>query len=123
MRILLSIRPAYAQKIFDGEKKYEFRRTIFKREGIQTVIVYVSQPIRKVVGEFYIEGIISDRLDRLWESTKDHAGISEKDYLRYFNGKSIGYAIKIEGVRKYTKPYCIKEHWGIHPPQSFLYLE
>ena len=123
MKILLSVKPEYAQKIFNGEKRYEFRRTIFKRGGIQTVIVYVSHPIRKIVGEFYIEEVISDKLDILWNNTKEHAGISERAYLQYFNGKNIGHAMKIKSVKKYNKPFCIKEHWGLLPPQSFIYIE
>lgn len=123
MRVLLSIRPDYAQKIFDGEKRYEFRRTIFKQKGIRTAVVYVSHPISKIVGEFYIEEVISDSLVKLWNHTKEAAGISEEVYFHYFNGKNIGYAMKISKAIKYKKPLCIKEHWGISPPQSFMYLD
>ena len=123
MRILLSIKPEYAQKIFNGRKRYEFRRTIFKQEGVQTAVVYVTHPISKVVGEFCIEKVISDRLDRLWNDTKENAGISEEVYLEYFHGKNIGYALKIRKAIKYKKALCIKKHWGISPPQSFMYLD
>jgi predicted transcriptional regulator len=123
MRILLSIKPEYAQKIFNGEKRYEFRRTIYKRKGIQTVVVYVSHPIKKIVGEFYVEEVISDTLNKLWDGTKEHAGISEEVYLQYFAGRNIGFALKIRKAIKYKKAFCIKEHWGIMPPQSFIYLD
>jgi hypothetical protein len=31
--------------IFSGEKKFEFRRTIFKKEAVKTVLVYASSPV------------------------------------------------------------------------------
>jgi predicted transcriptional regulator len=123
MRILLSIKPVYAIKIFNGEKKYEFRRKIFKREGIHTVLVYVSQPVGKVIGEFYIEDIVSDTVDQLWNSTREYAGISECAFYQYFKGISVGYAMKIGGSKKYSAPFNIQDRWNISPPQSFLYLE
>lgn len=31
MKVLLSIKPEFVEKIFAGEKKFEYRRTIFKK--------------------------------------------------------------------------------------------
>ena len=31
MKILLSIKPEFAERIFDGSKKYEFRKVIFRK--------------------------------------------------------------------------------------------
>jgi len=77
MRVLLSIKPEFAEKIFNGTKKYEFRRTVFKNQDIKTVVVYASSPVQKVIGEFEIEEIISDQLQALWKQTKKYAGINE----------------------------------------------
>lgn len=30
MKVLLSIKPEFAERIFNGSKKYEFRKVIFK---------------------------------------------------------------------------------------------
>lgn len=48
--VLLSIKPTYVQRIFEGSKKYEFRRVIFKENNIDKIIVYASAPISKIVG-------------------------------------------------------------------------
>ena len=37
MNVLLSVKPKYAEKIVEGEKKYEFRRAIFKKQDIEKV--------------------------------------------------------------------------------------
>ena len=103
MRILLSIKPEFAEKIFNGTKKYEFRRSIFKDKKVNKVVVYASSPIQSVIGEFDIESILNDDLDKIWERTRDSSGISEDFYRKYFANRSVAYAIKIGRVKKYRK--------------------
>ena len=122
MKVLLSIKPEFAAKVFDGTKKYEFRRTIFKNKAVTTVIVYASSPIQKVIGEFSIDEIISADVEKLWKKTKRHAGISKEYFLKYFFDKAQGHAIKIKDTILYKKPKCIKQDYDLHPPQSFIYL-
>lgn len=122
MKVLLSIKPKYADLIFDGTKKFEFRRTIFKNENIKTIVVYASSPVQKVIGEFEIEAILNTNLSLLWKQTKEHAGIDKQYFLEYFINKEKGYAIKIKKTRKYRKPLCLREDFNLMPPQSFLYL-
>ncbi len=121
MKALLSIKPEFASKIFEGEKKFEFRRSIFKRP-VERVIVYASSPVCKVIGEFEIEELVSDDLEKLWKKTKKHAGITEDYFYAYFSEKEMGHAIKIGNTKKYRKPLLLKEAFGVIPPQSFLYL-
>ena len=123
MRVLLSIKPEYAEKIFDGSKKYEFRRTVFKDPSVKTIVVYASWPVQKVIGEFEIELILNCDLKTLWEKTKDFAGITEKFFFDYFDNKEKGYAIKVMKTKRYKTALCIKEDFHANPPQSFVYLE
>ena len=122
MKVLLSIKPEYANKIFDGTKKFEFRRTIFKNENVKTIVVYASSPLKKVIGEFEIDYILNDELEHLWANTKDYSGISKSYFDEYFFKKEKGFAIKIKNVKKYNNPLCIKEDFNANPPQSFLYI-
>jgi predicted transcriptional regulator len=122
MKVLLSIKPEFAELIFDGTKKFEFRKAIFKNENIKTVIVYASSPMQKVIGEFEIETIISDNLKSLWEKTKQFAGIDEKYFYEYFAERENGFAIKIKKAYKYKEPLSLKDDFKVTPPQSFLYL-
>ena len=122
MKVLLSIKPEYTDRIFSGEKKYEFRRTIFKNQEVTHVIVYASSPVRKVIGEFEILDIIHDDVRALWEKTRSHAGISEKKFFDYFSDKSKGYAIQIGKTEKYQHSISLEEEYGMIPPQSFAYF-
>lgn len=54
MKILISIKPQFVDKIRRGEKKFEFRRVLPKHQEVDTIIVYASKPVGKVVGEMII---------------------------------------------------------------------
>jgi len=122
MKVLLSIKPQFAEMIFSGTKKYEFRRSLFKNPDVKTIVVYASSPVQKVIGEFAIEAIINDELVALWELTKKYAGINEEYFFKYFSNKEYGYAIQIKNVKKYRKALCLREDLNVTPPQSFMYL-
>ncbi len=122
MRVLLSIKPEYAFKIFDGTKKFEFRKVIFKKPDIKTVVVYASSPVQQVIGEFEIEDILSCNPDSIWELTKNFSGISEDFFFEYFADRDIAYAIKIKETTRYSKPLSIKDAFNVVPPQSYTYL-
>ena len=122
MRVLLSIKPEFANKIFDGTKKFEFRKSIFKNKDINTVVVYASSPVQRVIGEFEIERILNFDLDTLWSLTQDFSGISEDFFYEYFADKEVGYAIKIKKTKKYRNPKNLREEFNLFPPQSFAYL-
>nr|WP_299385048.1 hypothetical protein [Allomuricauda sp.] len=122
MKVILSIKPEFANKIFNGTKKFEFRRTLFKKKEVSKIVVYASAPISKVIGEFEIENIVHENLTALWDKTSKYSGISLKYYSDYFQGKEAGYAIEVKNPKKYEEELCIKENYGIRPPQSFAYL-
>jgi len=121
MKVVLSIKPEFAFKIFDGTKKFEFRKSIFKNEKIKTIIVYASSPVQQVIGEFDIEEVLNHDLSTLWGLTQEFSGISEKFYYEYFTNKEQGFAIKIKKTRKYRTPKCLRADFNLSPPQSFAY--
>ena len=122
MNVVLSIKPQFAEKIFQGTKRYEFRRVIFKNSQVQKVIVYASSPVQKVIGEFEIDQIISLDLITLWDTTKEHSGITKEYFFDYFGNKEYGFAIKIKNTKRYRSPKCLREDFNLIPPQSFLYF-
>ncbi len=119
MKVVLSIKPEFADKIFLGTKKYEFRRAIFKNPDIKMIIVYASSPVQKVIGEFEIDKIISHDLNTLWDKTKECSGITKEYFFQYFGDKENGFAIKIKKPKLYDTPKCLKEDYNLVPPQSF----
>lgn len=121
MKVVLSIKPEFANKIFDGTKRFEFRKAIFKNENIKSVLVYSSSPVQKVIGEFQIEQIIKHDLETLWDLTKEFSGITEKYFYDYFADREHGFAIQIKKKTRFKKPKCLREDYNLTPPQSFTY--
>lgn len=118
----MSIKPEYATAILKGQKRYEFRRSIFKKD-VGVIVIYATSPVQRVVGEFDVCGIMRDAVSDLWARTKSAAGIEHAQFFRYFEGKDAGYAIKVGDVRLFEEPLDLERHFGIRPPQSFRYLD
>lgn len=123
MKILLSIKPEFAEKILQGKKHYEFRKVLPKAQGIKTIIIYATMPLGKIVGEFDIEKILSDTPRNIWSETADFSGISKRFFNDYFQGKDVAHAIKVKKVRRYSSPRELSSilESGI-APQSFCYV-
>jgi type I restriction enzyme S subunit len=124
MNVLLSVKPKYAEKILDGEKKYEFRRAIFKKQDIEKVYIYSSSPVSKIVAAFEIEKILKDTPEKLWTLCQKYAGISKRDFFDYFKNSNAAYAIEMENVEVFKKPIDpFNEFTNFKPPQSFYYFD
>ena len=65
MKALLSIKPEFVEEIIEGRKKFEYRKKLFKRSDISSIVVYATKPYGKVVGEFEIETILEENIDKL----------------------------------------------------------
>jgi len=123
MKVVLSIKPEFAYKIFDGTKKFEFRKAIFKNTNVKTIIVYASSPVQKVIGEFEIAKVLNDDIETLWDLTKEFSGISEDFFYKYFSERKRGFAIQVKNKKKYKEPKCLRIDFNLHPPQSFAYVK
>ena len=66
--IILSIHPNHIEKIFSGEKMYEYRK--YLPEGIKYIIVYATAPIKLVVAIIEIEKIIKGNIEDILISIK-----------------------------------------------------
>ncbi len=121
--VLLSIKPEFAHKIFEGSKKFEFRKQVFKDASVKKVIVYSSSPEQKVIGEFEIETILSDTPNNIWIQTKLYSGISQEFYDEYFKGRDNAYAIKVASTKRYRKEKSLADYNVQSAPQSFAYVE
>lgn len=123
MRVLLSIKPVHVQNILSGIKIFEFRRRIFARRDISTVLIYSTKPVGRFIGEFDIAEIIEDDPERLWTSTEYGSGITKGYFDSYFAGRKKAYALKIGELRIFNEPIVpadvIEE---FTPPQSYMYV-
>jgi len=122
MKALLSIKPEFVEKIISGEKKYEYRKRIFKQQ-IESVIIYSTMPVGEIIGEFTIDKIINDTPLNIWSETKDESGIGFDYFIEYFKDKDQGYAVKIDKLNLYNKAISKDSINNFTAPQSFKYID
>ncbi len=121
--VLLSIKPEFAHKIFDGSKKYEFRKAVFKDDSVKRVIVYSSSPEQKVIGEFDIDCILNGTPSEIWSQTRQFSGISQEFYEDYFHDRTSAYAIKVASTKLYEQKKKLSDFGIMYAPQAFAYVE
>ena len=123
MKVLLSIKPEYAEKILSGEKRFEFRKALFKNKNVKTVVIYATMPVGKVVGEFEFDGVVTGTPKAVWSQTESHSGISQDFFEEYFEGRAMAHAIRVGSVKRYNEPLNLT---AILPngfaPQSYRYI-
>ena len=119
---LLSIKPEYAEAIFAGRKRVEFRRSRLAPD-VDLAIVYATQPVGAIIGWFRIRGIAESTPDGLWRRFRKVGGIERYDYFAYFEGAERAYAIEIGDPTAAAEPVLLNSlSVGLRAPQSFQYL-
>ena len=120
-KMLLSIKPQYVEKIFSGEKRFEFRKFHCKN-NIDTIVIYATSPVKAVIGEVELIDVIEGNIEQVWQETNEFAGISRSAYDEYYNKRQIAVAYKLGNICKYKEPKKLID-FGLHyVPQSFAYL-
>lgn len=124
MKVLLSIKPEFVKEIVEGRKKFEYRKNIFKRDDVSSVVVYATKPYGKVVGEFEIDSIKQNKPSELWKETKAYSGITRTFFNEYFKGRDTAFAIQIKEFVAYDEPLELQEFDEKIKvaPQSFCYV-
>jgi len=124
--LLLSIRPKYADLIFNGYKKTELRRVRprIKKGGI--VLIYVSSPVKALMGAFQVQRVIEGTPNYIWKVVGHETGITKKEFDSYYSGLSLGFAISASKIWQLKNPIILanlKRRW-IHfsPPQGYRYI-
>ena len=118
---LFSIRPEYVEQIFNGTKKFEYRKQP-NRFPISKILIYETAPIMKIVGEAEVEEVLVDTPEVIWKRTKECAGVSQNFYNQYFRGRHTAVAYQLKNVIKYDIPKELSDFGIKRAPQSFCYL-
>lgn len=120
---LMSIHPRFVERILDGEKRVEFRKTAF-RHAVTHVLIYSTEPVSKIVGIFEVSGVECDSPDDLWARFELVAGLPSEEFHAYYSGCEVGVAIQIGRVFRLDAPRTLEAVLpGAQAPQSFRYCE
>lgn len=119
--ILLSIHPCFVEKIFSGEKMFEYRKNI--PTDISHIIIYATVPVKNIVALVEVDSVLKGSPQEIWEKTKRNSGITEDYFMSYFNRKRDAYAIRIKDVHRLQEPKSINILNDIEvAPQSYRYV-
>lgn len=120
-KILISIKPEYVKLILSGKKLYEYRKRV--PSEVQIAVIYATSPIKKIVGEFYVNEILSMPPKDLWNKTHKYSGLSRDKFFQYFDGVCFAYALSIKKVMKYESPMDLSTINLKVAPQSWQYID
>lgn len=124
--LLLSIHPQHAARIFNGTKKVELRRVRPRIARGDWVLIYVTSPLKVLVGGCRVERIIEASLPNLWREVEHWACVSREVFDEYYLGATTGFGIVFDMIKLLDHPIDLKrlrECWpDFRPPQCYRYL-
>lgn len=125
--LMLSVRPAHAEKILRGEKTIELRRLRPNVRQGDTLLVYASAPVSALVGTARITGVACHHPSHLWKLVRSACAVTYGEFRQYFDGATCGYAISLSKARRAEQPLSLKQIQTVWPafraPQGYRYLD
>ena len=118
MYYLMSIKPRYAEEILNGKKTVEIRRTHFRANSGDSVLIYATRPVAGIVGYFTIDSVYFEDVDEIWSAYGDKTGLSNTEFQEYVKGCKKASAIVIGDSHSVLGKRLADIHVRI--PQSYM---
>ncbi|WP_207514622.1 ASCH domain-containing protein [Longitalea luteola] len=127
MKILIvSIKPEFAEKIFNGQKSIELRKSAPNVSPGDMMVIYCTDPVKAVVGICQVKEILRMKPSRMWKTHNCLLGIDKKRYEQYFENVDTAIGIVLTSISRLDRTIslsAIKEAFPMfHPPQTFRYF-
>ena len=125
--LLLSLRPRFADLVFNGLKQAELRRRFTRFANNRDVYIYVTSPERVLRGGFRVDQIWEGTPEEIWKEVSALAGIDRSHFDAYYRGSAVAYALGIADVWELEAPIRLRElrdslgHFVV--PQSWRYVK
>lgn len=124
--LLISVKPEFANKIMEGSKTIELRKSAPKTEKGDIIVIYSTMPEKAVLGIGTVGEIIKSSPEDIWSNYSDRLGIDKIRFDQYYSGHKSAIGIAINNIRKFREkvPLSImKERFPrFSPPQTFRYM-
>ena len=123
--MLISIKTKYANQIFKGTKKYEYRRkSIGEKNCNKKIFVYSSEEEKAIIGYIIIDKILEGALDYILNETQN---ANNDDIKTYFKGCNKCYAFRIARAVKLKAPIYLssikQKEENFTVPQFYRYIK
>lgn len=124
--VLLAIHPRHAEAILAGRKTIEIRRRFPLSVAGDTVFMYVTAPVRSIVGGFRVAEVWTVQANAAWEAVGGQLCLPREDLERYSAGSVTLTPIRVSDPFRLPRPLELAQVKRIlgqfHPPQSFGYI-
>jgi predicted transcriptional regulator len=119
---LMAIHPEYADAILDGRKVVEFRKRS-PAPDINSVLIYATSPVQRIVGEFGIDRVVRGTPIEIWRTFGEGGSIARLDFDRYYQNSKTAVALVVRWARRLDSAVPLS---ALTPtptvPQSFSYV-
>ena len=105
--LIISLKPCYADLVFEGLKKVELRRRIASQISDRDVFIYVSSPIRELRGGFRVGQVWEGSPEDVWSIVAELATLDRREFDAYFQGQTVAYALEVTNVWEYQRPVAL----------------
>ena len=119
--IIMAIKPKYADMIYDGTKRWEFRKVPPPVPG--WVLLYESAPVSAVTGQVYLAAKIQGEAACVWGFAKTQKnigggpGITVREFYSYVGKAKSVSACATFFAERFKSPIHLPA--GVHPPQNY----
>lgn len=122
--LLLSIKPRFADAIFDGTKHFELRKVKPKVGTGDLVLVYVTSPRCCLEGAFRVGVVLEMSPEQLWPRVSSSCALTKDEFMAYYAGKTTAFALGILEAWRLDTAVQLSELRSerIIPPQGYRYL-
>ncbi len=124
--MMLSIHPHHVEKILDGSKTVELRRTRPAVRPGQPVAIYATMPSAALVATCRISAVETGSPSEIWSSVAHAAAVTRPEFDAYYQDADTAIALHLDDVTplldKVTLPH-LRAGGGFHPPQTWHFLD
>lgn len=121
--VMISISPEEATELFENGKSAIFFK-VTPVLPVERVVVYVTAPVKQVLGEFDLLDIKKGKISRMWDNYKAYSVIAtNKAYKKYFADHKDAHALIASRVYKYRNPKELASFDMKRGPSGFTYLK
>lgn len=125
--LLISVKPEFANKIFDGSKRIELRKSRPNIGAGDIVVIYSTVPEKAVIGICAVNEVLEETPDYIWKNHYQVLGIDKKRYFEYYKDSDIAIGIVLTPIQKLPKKIPLdsirKTFPRFSPPQTFRYFD
>jgi predicted transcriptional regulator len=123
-KLLMSVKPRYAERLFAGAKLVEIRKRFSKKWVGCRAVLYASHPVSALVGEATINSVTIGQPNEIWSRFESTIGCSWPEFQAYATSRQAVCAIELSNVLPYLAPVPLDQissllNQELRPPQSY----